>query len=142
MKKGIKIIIGGVGMAALLIIGLVAGGFFYIVYEDREIHQKNKQAESDGIEFGKTTDQNGCMEKMFTLPPTKIRFEMSTFKFIGGCLESSRPTPGFCKEVPVLYDAKWSEEQCKKVGHDTDNCIIAFDQKRAFCVRSNESKSK
>ncbi len=72
MKKGIGIGIGiviGVVITVILIIGLVVGGFYgFVVLTDRkskEVDQKREQAKVDGREFGKTTDQNGCMQKGF-----------------------------------------------------------------------------
>ena len=93
-----------------------------------KFHQKRDQATLDGREFGKTTDQNGCMEKGINLPNDFS----SKWSFTSGCLRTSRPTPDFCKGVPG-YDDKWADEQCKKVGDNKDSCIQAFNTKRSFC---------
>jgi len=145
MKKGTKIILGVV-LTVILIIGLavggLVGGFFYLDHQLSEFKQKDEQAEIDGREFGKTTDQNGCMEKGFTIPISDERFDFYNNRFINGCLSSSRPIPDFCEGVPFLFDRKWFDEQCKKVGHNTDSCLFAFIAKRDFCIRSTWNKSK
>ena len=90
--------------------------------------QDTDQAHLDGREFGKTTDQNGCMEKGFALPNDFL----NKMSFTSGCLRTSRPTPDFCKGVSY-FERKWADEQCKKVGDNKDSCIQAFDAKRHFC---------
>ena len=119
MKKGTKIVIGVV-MTVFLIIGLVlgglVGGFFYFDHKFNEFKPRNEQAEVDGIEFGKTTDQNGCMEKGFTIPISDDRFDFYNNRFINGCLSSSRPIPDFCEGVPFRFNSKWFDEQCQKAG--------------------------
>lgn len=95
-------------------------------------YRKRDQAEIDGRkygrEFGKTTDQNGCMEKGVALPNGFFK----KWSFTSGCLRTSRPSPDFCKDVPG-YDYKWGDEQCKKVGDNKDSCIQAFYSKQFFC---------
>ena len=70
MKIGTKIVIGVV-ITIVLIIGLVVGGLAGFIYLTDRIYkkraEKEKQARVDGREFGRTTDQNGCIEKGFTL---------------------------------------------------------------------------
>ncbi len=89
---------------------------------------RNDQTNLNGREFGKTTDQNGCMQKGFTLPGDFLRQSF----FISGCLRISRPTPDFCNEVPDFND-KWAGEQCEKVGDNKDSCVWTFKAKQSFC---------
>jgi hypothetical protein len=60
--------------------------------------------------------------------------------FIRACLESSRPTPGFCDGVPKRslanpgnYD--WTIEQCEKIGMDPSQtgCKMVFHEQAWFC---------
>ena len=143
MKIGTEIVIGIV-IGVVLTIGLVVGGFFGFVFlteQARKKHdQKVEQAKVDGREFGKTTDQNGCMEKGF------LRDATGGSGFVGECLKSSKPISDFCDGVPRVSDGKWKEwedEECKKVGHNNrDSCSDAFNAKRHFCGTSNGDKSK
>lgn len=90
--------------------------------------QKRDQANLDGREFGKTTDQNGCVEKGLTLPNDFV----NKLSFTSGCLRTSRPAPDFCEGVPY-YDPDWADEQCKKIGDNKDACKQAFQSKQSFC---------
>ena len=139
MKTGTKIVIGVV-ITFLLIIGLLVGGFFGFVFlteQARKKHnQKVEQAKVDGSEFGKTTDHNGCMEKGF-LRDADAKGESFYLgvAFVGECLKSSKPIPDFCAGVPLNASVSggWFDEQCKKVGHNTDSCFRAFVAKSSFC---------
>ena len=139
MKKGIGIGIGiviGVVITVILIIGLVVGGFYgFVVLTDRkskEVDQKREQAKVDGREFGKTTDQNGCMQKGFLHDEPEY---FSSLRFVEECLKSSKPIPDFCDGVPLNRSVSggWYDEQCQKVGHNTDSCFRAFVAKGSFC---------
>ena len=105
--------------------------------------KKVEQAEVNGREFGKTTDQNGCLEKGF------LTEEYLASGFVKGCLKSSKPIPDFCDGVPLGYDSgnakdisKWLDERCKKVGHNERSCLDTFIVKRDFCTESNGDKNK
>lgn len=145
MKIGTEIGIGIV-IGVVMTIGLVVGGFFGFVFlteQARKKHdQKVEQARVDGREFGKTTDQNGCMEKGF------LTEEYLVSGFVGECLKSSKPIPDFCDGVPGYAFGKWEEgekwvnEGCKKVGHNSRSCRDTFNAKRGFCRTSNGDKSK
>jgi hypothetical protein len=135
MKIGTEIVIGIV-IGVVMTIGLVVGGWFGLIFLlDRGYKkhaQKVEQAEVDGREFGKTTDQNGCMEKGFLRDAAGESFYMGV-AFVEECLKSSKPTPDFCDGVPYGADLKWEVEECKKVGHNRESCFHAFVAKGSFC---------
>jgi hypothetical protein len=66
------------------------------------------------------------------------------------CLESSKPTPGFCDDVPkqteFMKSAEWKLKQCREAGlqHDS-NCQNLFTPVQQFCEtpyqRPRESNS-
>jgi hypothetical protein len=141
MKTGTKIVIGVVITILLLIVSaivLVVGGFFGLVFivdqGYKKSNQRIEQAKADGREFGKTTDQNGCMEKGF-LRDAKAKGESfySGVGFVEECLKSSEPISDFCDGVPFDASVTWNNEQCKKIGHSTESCFRAFVAKRGFC---------
>jgi hypothetical protein len=54
------------------------------------------------------------------------------------CLEASRPTPGFCDEVPkateFMKSAEWRLKQCRQAGLGGDNnCQNLFTPVQQFC---------
>ena len=129
MKIGTEIGIGIV-IGVVMTIGLVVGGWFGLIFlldqGHKEHARKVEQAEVDGREFGKTTDQNGCMEKGFLRDATRESFYSSN-GFVEECLKSSKPIPDFCDGVSL-----W-DEQCKKVGYIRDSCFGASFAKDNFC---------
>lgn len=138
MRTRTKVIIGSA--AAVLLIGIlgvagIVGGSYYLVrkLDDPELVKKKEAAKRDGAEFGKTTDQNGCMERAYSLEIPKDSFDLSNDYFIKACLKSSRPTASFCDGVPLMLDRDWFKNQCSAVGQNTDACIDAFRAKRDFC---------
>lgn len=123
MKTGTKIVIGvviGVGITIVLIIGLVLGGFGGFIYlldrNYKEGAKKEKQARIDGREFGRTTNQNGCMEKGFSLK-SDHEFNDVILDFVRECLESSEPIPDFC-DPAYDYKSGWTDKRCETC-HDT-----------------------
>jgi hypothetical protein len=140
MKKATKIIIGVV-ITIFLIIGLIVGGvvsgFFTLVFfADREVQkgaEKRKQARITGREFGRTTDENGCIEKGLSLKREIDKFDKVIFEFVGECLQSSEPTPNFCEGVPkeAHYDF-WINNQCEKVSKDAP-CFDTMYEKQSYC---------
>ncbi len=145
MKTATKIILGSV--IAVFLLGCLAvagvvGGISYLVKEvmSPERIEKRNKAKAAGFEFGKNTDQNGCMEKGFSLESPSDTFDTSNQSFIESCLNSSRPTANFCEGVPFMFNRDWVDAECKKVGHDTSPCYAAFSQKLDFC-RTPDKKS-
>jgi uncharacterized protein YjeT (DUF2065 family) len=138
MKTSTKIIIGSVITVFLSGCLVVAGIVGFLTYSIKEIEspertEKRNKAKIAGLEFAKTTDQNGCMEKGYSLETVSDRFDLSNEAFDESCLNASRPTPNFCEGVPLLFKRDWVNEQCKKVGHDTTSCYQAFAEKIDFC---------
>jgi hypothetical protein len=149
MKKGTKIVIGVVITILLLIvmaIGLVVGGFLglVVIFDQgfKKGRQMKAQAEFDGREFGKTTDQNGCLEKGFSFEPPKHYFaNMNINTFVFECLKSSRSIPNFCDGVPTYEDtsevrdkwrAKQKVEKCPQHPND-EPCLQTIYGKQSYC---------
>ena len=138
MKTKTEIVIGSLLAVFLLgglVVAAVVGGFAFLVhkFDDPELKAKDVKAKADGTEFGKTTDQNGCMEKGFKLTPAASSFDVSNTTFVNACLHASRPTANFCDGVPFVLDRKWFDDQCQIVGHNNEQCSTAFIAKRNFC---------
>ena len=102
--------------AAIIIVGFVNTSY------DEE-HQKGK---TEGTDFGKTTDQAGCIQEGLirskTIPQNFeniIKFKMTYLgEFEDYCLPASRPTANFCQQVPISFDEAaydWASEQCHKL---------------------------
>ena len=59
---------------------------------------------AEGREFAKTTDQQGCItegvKRARQIGFFDIDKKVAHKYFVAGCLKNSRPTPGFCDDVP------------------------------------------
>lgn len=134
---GVLVVIGFLG-----VIGVAAiGGLVYYVYKgpgsgEYEIRQV------EGREFGKTTDQEGCMkeglERSKGIRLLEINRGISNQAFVEECLKSARPTSGFCDGVPAIWklqDDEWSSKQCENAGLDEvqTSCGAVFQAKLNFC---------
>lgn len=146
MKTSTKVIIaslvGVLLLGCLAVAGIIGGAaYVYKKVDNPELVAKRKKATEDGMEFGKTTDQAGCMQKGFSLEVSADVFDMSNSSFIRGCLGSSSKTANFCEGVPVLFSRDWVDEECKKSGHETKACDAAFIEKLDYC-RADDGKPK
>lgn len=144
MTKKAKILIGvGIGVVVIggaLITALVVG----MNYLESRFNESVKPAEAEGLAFGKSTDQNGCIdEALVRSKPNKILdlgAGIATGVFVDSCLKTCKPSQGFCDGVPSFWDTKdseWKVDQCKKRGLDIQNtgCMHVFQAKFQHCSR-------
>lgn len=144
MKTKTKIIIGALISVGLMVILAIVGivslwEYAEAKFRSPEIRKINDQGIADGIAFGKTTDQNGCMEKGFTLKEKDTGFDLSNDYFLDNCLKTSRKTPNFCDGVPTISGGRWEREECKRIGRDVDSCFWVMHEKHIYC-RSSDAK--
>ncbi|MEP6947433.1 MAG: hypothetical protein ABJA02_16060 [Acidobacteriota bacterium] len=138
MKTSTKVLIGG-GIAVVLVVVLaiaaIGGGVAYVIhrFDNPESAAALKKAKADGNEFGKTVDQEMCMQKGFTLPEPVDSFDLGGEEFVQACLKSSQNTPNFCDGVPFVLDRNWFEEQCRTNPGSRASCMSAFIAKRNVC---------
>jgi hypothetical protein len=142
MTKGLKIFMG-IGCSllvfgAVLLVGLVIG----LNYLESRIGESTKAFEVEGREFGRKTDQQGCINEGLRRSKSMKIFDfesgVSNMSFVDSCLELSRPTPGFCAGVPSFWsmkDSEWKVSQCRKAGMDEQKtgCMHVFKIKHDYC---------
>jgi len=138
MKTSSKLLIGGgiaIVLVVLLVIAAIGGGVAYVMhrFDNPETAAAMKKAMDDGTEFGKTVDQQACMQKGFTLPEPVDSFDLKNELFVQACLKSSRSTPNFCDGVPFVLDRSWFDEQCKVNTIAPTSCVAAYIAKRNVC---------
>lgn len=134
---GVLIVLVLVG--AVCVAGVV--GFVYYIYKGTESSEyQTKQVE--GREFGKTTDQAGCMKEGLRrakgIRLLEIRQAMNNEVFVEECLKSASPTSGFCDGVPgrlSFQDSEWTKKQCQKAGMDEmqTSCTTVFHARLSYC---------
>lgn len=103
----------------LLVVGVIGAGYVWWVRNKDSIRTQAKEKAAQGEEFGRTSDNQGCVDETF-LRYKKVEpgffSAINHAQFMRACLEVSRPTPGFCDDVPIgkMMELKqWSDSQCQ-----------------------------
>jgi hypothetical protein len=113
----------GCGCLALIVVVAFASVIGYLMYSESDPDYQRELAakKAEGLEFGKTTDQNGCIQEGLTRARRMTAFEITpgvaNEAFVQTCLRSSRPTTDFCNGVPGYWSLKtseWGDDQCEK----------------------------
>ncbi|MFY9622448.1 MAG: hypothetical protein WAM70_02655 [Pyrinomonadaceae bacterium] len=104
---------------ALLIVGAIGAGVWWWMRNKDALRSRARAITTEGKDFGKTTDNKGCVDEALNRYK-KDPGLLSAFAnqgFLTACLEASRPTTGFCDNVPLGDFAKmqeWQAAQCKR----------------------------
>lgn len=105
----------------VLVVGAIAAGVYWWSQNKDAIMAGTKAAMEEGREFGRTSDNQGCVDETISRYRKDRGFTaaISSGLFESACLETSRPTPGFCDDVPksteFMRSGEWRAEQCSKV---------------------------
>ena len=133
-----------IGCIALVIIvgalaACVVGGIFML-----GLSGVADKAEQEGVEFGKSTDQQGCQDEALrhlraALKSHDLIKRREVELFIYGCFQSCRPTSGYCANAPkqdaFMANREWSKSQCAKEGFgDDDACSDVFMEVAGSCL--------
>src|SRR5688572_11809008 len=83
------------------------------------LRSRAKAIVTEGKDFGKSTDNQGCVDEAFNRYKKDPGFlsGIANQGFLTGCLEASRPTNGFCDNVPLGDFAKmqeWKDALCRR----------------------------
>lgn len=142
MAKTAKILLGvGCGLMVILVV-LAIWGYFVLNYVEKRLDESTKPDENAGVEYGKKTDQQGCIDEGLrrarSSTYTDLSGGLSSQIFVESCLKNAKPVQDFCSGVPSFWDindTKWMVEQCHKVGMDErkTGCASVFAGKHSFC---------
>lgn len=141
ITRQIVIAFGIVVLLFVVVVGAIVGFGIYMTW-DKDFSKKYEAKQAEGREFGKQTDQKGCMEEALSRSKAMGFADINEITLNGGfveeCLKASRPTPGFCDGVPSKWspnDTEWSRKQCEKAGLDDirTGCVSVFKEKIDFC---------
>ena len=108
-------------LIVLLVVGVVVGGVVWWSRNKDKLIGRGKEVMTEGREFGRTTDNQGCVDENISRYKKDPGFgsAISASLFTKACLEASRPTPGFCNDVPkpseIMKRGEWSAAQCRRV---------------------------
>ena len=143
MKKGTKVALGvGCGVLIVGVLAAAVGGYFALNYLEGTIGESVKQFDVEGRDYGKTTDQQGCinegMKRSKSVGLIDFNGALALTTYVDACLEASRATPNFCDGVPSFWSMKeseWGADLCRKAGIDPEKtgCVHVTKRKHQFC---------
>jgi hypothetical protein len=134
-------------IVVLLVGAVVVGGVVWLSRNKDKLMGRAKEVMTEGRDFGRNTDNQGCMDETVSRYKKEPGFTsvISTSIFTRACLDASRPTPGFCNDVPkateFVKSGQWRVAQCRRVDLSSDSyCQQLFQPVQEFCA-SEASKS-
>ena len=133
------LIIVGV-LLVLLVVGVIGAGVYWWSNNKDALFAKGKAVIEEGAAAGRKTGNQGCVDQSVTRYKAEPGFTngISTNIFMQSCLQASRPTPGFCDEVPketeFIKSGQWQLAQCERLGLSSDQyCRPLFQTVERFC---------
>jgi hypothetical protein len=136
-------------ICVLLFLALCIGaGIYWVSRRGPQYLEAGKKNFEEGQAFGKTSDNEGCLAETLSRHKraTGLGASISQSLFLRACLDASRPTRGFCDDVPLKTDfvraAQWQVNQCAAHGFPQDTyCNQLFAQVQDYCA-TGRSKLK
>jgi len=140
MPTWLKALLAVALIIVVLVVGVIVAGVVWWSRNKDKLIGRAKEVMTEGREFGRNTDNQGCVDESVSRykKDPGIGSVISDSIFTRACLESSRPTRGFCDDVPkqteFIRTAQWRIEQCRKVDLSQDsNCQNLFTPIQQFC---------
>lgn len=140
MPTWLKVLLIILLVGILLIVGVIAAGGFWFYRNKDALVAKTKAIAEEGRDFGKNTDNQGCVNETLSRYKADPGFTsaISNSIFMRLCLDASRPTAGFCDDVPkqteFIKSAQWRKEQCQRFSLEPDTqCHGLFKIVQQFC---------
>jgi hypothetical protein len=140
MPGWLKALLAVALIIVVLVVGAIVTGVVWWGRNKDKLVARVKEVATEGREFGRNTDNQGCVDESVSRYKKEPGFTtvISNSIFTQACLEASRPTPGFCSDVPrkteFVKTAQWRIEQCRKVDLSKDNnCQSLFTPIQQFC---------
>jgi hypothetical protein len=152
MPGWLKALLIVLAVVVVLVVGVVVAGVYYVSRHKDAWLARGKEVMTEGRNFGRKSDNQGCVDESVSRYKKEpgLGSVISNSLFMRGCLDASRPTPGFCDEVPkqteFIKTAQWRISQCRRVDLSSDsNCQNLFTPVQQFCEqkasKSDESSN-
>ncbi|HZT58648.1 MAG TPA: hypothetical protein VFA21_08490 [Pyrinomonadaceae bacterium] len=145
MPTWLKVLLIVGGIFVVLVVGVIAVTVIVARKYGPAIVKNIEQAGDEAKEYGRRTDNEGCLNEAVARH-ARAEGLGDLFKntlFLRICLDSSRPTPGFCDNVPRQFEftrgAQWQLERCRHYGLSPEKqCGQLFQQVQQFCEARHE----
>lgn len=140
MPGWLKVLLIILVVGILLVVAVMAAAGFWFYRNKDALAAKTKAIAEEGRSFGENTDNQGCLNETLSRYKAEPGFTsaISNSIFMRLCLDASRPTPGFCENVPkqteFMKAAQWKKEQCQRAGLERDtHCQNLLTPIQQFC---------
>ena len=145
MPGWVKVLLIIAILVVLLVAGVVGGGaFLWYRYRDTVV-AKTKSITEESQQFGRHTDNQGCVDEALSRyrKDPGLSSAISSSLFMRFCLDASRPTKGFCDDVPkqleFMKSVQWRMAKCQEVRMQSDsNCPQLFAPVQQFCEENKK----
>jgi len=124
----------------VLIVGVVGAGVFWWMRNKDALMARAKEVVTEAKDFGRNTDNQGCVDESISRYKKEPGFSsaISNSIFMRTCLDASKPTPGFCNDVPkkteFMKAAEWRRDQCRRIDLSKDDyCQQLFQPVQEYC---------
>jgi len=149
MPGWLKVLLIVAVVIVVLVLGVIGAGVYYVSRNKDAWLAKGKAVASEGRDFGRNSDNQGCVDESISRYKKEPGFTsaLSNSIFMQSCLDSSRPTPNFCTDVPkateFMKSAQWRVDQCRKIDLSSDSyCQQLFQPVQQFCERGPRKSSE
>jgi hypothetical protein len=145
MPTWLKVLLIVGGIFVVLVVGVLAVTVIVARKYGPAIVKNIEQAGDEAKEYGRRTDNEGCLNEAVARH-ARAEGLGDIFKntlFLRICLDSSRPSVGFCDNVPHQLEfsrsAQWQLERCRHYGLSPEKqCAQLFQQVQQFCEARHE----
>ena len=149
MPGWLKVLLIVAVVIVVLVLGVIGAGVYYVSRNKDAWIAKGKVVASEGRDFGRNSDNQGCVDESISRYKKEPGFgsALSNSIFMQSCLDSSRPTPNFCTDVPkateFMKSAQWRVDQCRKIDLSSDSyCQQLFQPVQQFCEKGPRKSSE
>ena len=128
----------GCGVLGVLFVLAIAAGSMWF--------KRNQDAfagsTQEGVRFGLVRDEQACLQESQrrAAEATTIAAQVGVGQFMRGCLEYSKPTQGFCDNVPpptaIGRTAAWQSQRCG----DNVHCRTVIQVVQTYCVEGRPKR--
>jgi hypothetical protein len=140
MSRTAKIVMLIAGSLAVIAVCVAGIGALLWARHGRALLDAGSKQYDEGAAFGRETDEQGCLDRAVARYKASggIPGSMGAGIFVRACWSTSRPSPGFCAEVPgpldVIRGTRWQSAQARKAGIANELGGQIFAQVRNYCA--------
>jgi hypothetical protein len=138
----LKILLIIAAVIVLLVVAVAGAAVYWWMRNKDALIAKGNEVVAQGQEFGRHTDYQGCVDESISRYKKEpgLTSVISNNIFMQICLDNSRPTAGFCADVPKQMEfrrtAEWRIARCRQVDLEADHyCQQLFTPIQTFCEK-------